>query len=72
MTSSSIFLEYFRSSGREDLSIPTTKGIGAIQKFTREGGRTGMNTCCQLNGYKVLMEEKGNRNDERPHRVGRV
>jgi hypothetical protein len=29
------------------------KGIGAQQNERREAGRTGMNTCCQLNGYKI-------------------
>ena len=44
-------------------SRPTTKGIGAQQKYKREGGRTGINTCCHWKGYnsaKAAWEHEDN------------
>ena len=31
--------------------MPTTNGIGAQQNVNKDGGNTGTNICCHVNGY---------------------
>jgi hypothetical protein len=50
---SSMASESVLSSARWTRRMPTRKGIGAQQKESRDWGTTGINMCCQLNGYKI-------------------